>query len=100
MCGFQGSPPPPLPARPLYLPFNFNMTDTDETTCVGGRIKTSMIASDASKQAKPNKDLSTASKFKNGGAAAYWGYKAFQALRVRAFICVGVHAVLSTILNL
>ena len=28
-------------------------------------------------------DLSAASKMKNGGAAAYWGYKAFQALRVR-----------------
>lgn len=56
-----------------------------------------MVASDASKQltkttkkltnvrklTKPKKDLSAASKFKNGGAAAYWGYKAFQALRVR-----------------
>lgn len=55
-----------------------------------------MVASDASKQltkttkklnnvqklAKPKKDLSSASKLKNGGAAAYWGYKAFQALRV------------------
>ena len=66
-----------------------------------------MVASDAAKQltktskklnnvqklAKPKKDLSAASKFKNGGAAAYWGYKAFQALRVRlfAFSAVCVH---------
>ncbi len=30
----------------------------------------------------PTMDLSAAAKMKNGGAAAYWGYKAFQSLRV------------------
>ncbi|CAB1108445.1 unnamed protein product [Ectocarpus sp. CCAP 1310/34] len=34
------------------------------------------------KLAKPTKDLSQLSKFRNGGSAAYWGYKAFQALRL------------------
>ncbi|CAM9535502.1 unnamed protein product [Scytosiphon promiscuus] len=34
------------------------------------------------KKAKPKKDLTQASKLRNGGAAAYWGYKAFQAMRV------------------
>lgn len=46
--------------------------------------KTAKKLNNVQKLAKPKKNLSANSKFKNGGAAAYWGYKAFQALRVRA----------------
>lgn len=45
--------------------------------------------------AKPKKDPSAASKVQNGAKAAYWGYKAFQALAVRTHIhtcCAGLKA--------
>lgn len=52
--------------------------------------KTTKKLTNVQRLAKPKKDLSAASKFKNGGAAAYWGYKAFQALRVKhiSYACI------------
>lgn len=55
--------------------------------------KTTNKFTNVNKLAKPTKDLSQLSKFRNGGSAAYWGYKAFQALRVTTNIVVDVAVV-------
>lgn len=52
--------------------------------------KTTNKLTNINKLAKPTKDLSKLSKFRNGGSAAYWGYKAFQALRVTTNVVIVV----------